>query len=297
MGALKPLMKINGYPLIEWAMMNMRNGGITDICVVLGKEAGRITPYLVPYQVSIVENKEYETTDMLTSIRLGLQSLLSEDTESICILPCDNSMILPGTIHQMHQSFLEHHEKTIIPTYLDCEGHPPLISREMAELILNQQASHGLQEIFSKFENRIWKQECGDPGICMDADSPNDFLELSEYGRKNFGISEDQVVFYWESHQVSRDLRMKAFKLRNAAVEKGMKLNADHAALDLTLIDSGSLLTVLFSEKNKIIDLLIEEGYERLAQTLRYEPDWSNEQEWTEGRVIAEVAREVWKEE
>lgn len=297
MGALKPLMKINGYPLIEWAMMNMRNGGITDICVVLGKEAGRITPYLVPYQVAIVENKDYETTDMLTSIRLGLQSLLSEDTESICILPCDNSMIHPGTIRQLHQSFLEHSEKTVIPTYFDCEGHPPLISREMAEVILSQQASHGLREIFSKFENNIWKQECGDPGIGMDADSPNDFLKLSEYGKKNFGISEDQVVFYWETNQVSRDLRTKAFKLRNAAVERGMKLNEHAAALDLTLIDSGSLFCVLFPQKDKIIDLLIEEGYERLAQTLKYEPDGSDEQEWTEGRVIAEVAREVFIED
>ena len=291
MGALKPLMKINGYSLIEWAMMNMRNGGITDICVVLGKEAGRITPILIPYQVAIVENKEYETTDMLTSIRLGLQSLMSEDTESICILPCDNPLVHPQTIHQLHQSFKEQKGKIVIPTYLNGEGHPPIISEEMAEEIMTHNLTHGLQEFFSEDEKNIWKLECRDPGIGMDADSPDDFLKLSEYGRENFGISEDQVVFYWETNQVSQDLRMKAFKLRKAAVERGMLLNDKKAALDLTLIDSGALLSVLFPKTEKIIDFVKKEGHERLANCLCEESDLE------EGKVIAQTARELFGEE
>lgn len=291
MGALKPLMKINGYSLIEWAMMNMRNGGITDICVVLGKEAGRITPILIPYQVAIVENKEYETTDMLTSIRLGLQSLMSEDTESICILPCDNPLVHPQTIHQLHQSFKEQQGKIVIPTYLNCEGHPPIISEEMAEEIMTHNLTHGLQEFFSEDEKNIWKLECRDPGIGMDADSPDDFLKLSEYGRENFGISEDQVVFYWETNQVSQDLRMKAFKLRKAAVERGMLLNDKKAALDLTLIDSGALLSVLFPKKEKIIDFVKKEGHVHLANCLCEESDLE------EGKVIAQTARELFGEE
>lgn len=291
MGALKPLMRINGYSLIEWAMMNMRNGGITDICVVLGKEAGRITPILIPYQVAIVENREYETTDMLTSIRLGLQSLMSEDTESISILPCDNPLIHPQTICQLHQSFMEQNGKTLIPIFQNCEGHPPIISEQTAEEIMTQNLNHGLQEFFSKDESNVWKLDCMDPGIAMDADSPDDFLRLSEYGRENFGISEDQVVFYWESNRVSQDLRMKAFQLRKAAVGKGMLLNDKKAALDLTLIDSGALLTVLFSQKKKIIDFVKKEGHKRLAQCLYEESDLE------EGKVIAQTARELFGEE
>ena len=270
MGALKPIMKINGYPMIEWAIMNMRNGGIEDICVVLGKEAGRITPFLIPYQVSIVENKEYSSTDMFASIRLGLESLMSEDTEFICILPCDNPLIQPHTIKLLQKNFVKEECEAVIPTYHGVTGHPSLISMSMAEKMMTETAEKGMQGLFLKYANSIIEQECDDPGICMDADSITDFVTLSEYGRRRFGLAQEQVVAYWEEQRISQDVRVKAFEFRKAVVDEGMRLNERGAALDLTLFDSGALFSALFDgekdAENKVIRLLREEGFEKIAE-------------------------------
>ena len=122
----------------------------------------------------------------------------------------------------------------------------------------------------SEDEKNIWKLECRDPGIGMDADSPDDFLKLSEYGRENFGISEDQVVFYWETNQVSQDLRMKAFKLRKAAVERGMLLNDKKAALDFeqSLADLQTLV-----ERLENGELSLEDSLTAFEQGIRLTRD------------------------
>ena len=42
MGAFKPLLTLNGFPMIQMTVQSLKNGGIQDITVVIGREADRM---------------------------------------------------------------------------------------------------------------------------------------------------------------------------------------------------------------------------------------------------------------
>lgn len=286
-------MRINGYPLVEWALMNMRNGGITDICVVLGKEAGRISPYLIPYQVKIIECKDYEKKNIEDQIRLGLDSLMSPETESICIMSCNTPLVSPGTIKILQEAIWEDLKEIAIPLYKMDQGYPFCISLQMGEKMMTEPLNEGLQEFFFRNQKEIKRVQTKDPGVLMNADSIEDFTRLTQFGKERYGLAESLATVYWEEQKMSHELRMKALQCRTEAVNKGILLNEKGAALDLTLIDSGALLWDLFprdqySPKDERV-YWEKEGYQTLAKVIGYEQEMDDLAEWSEGRVVFET--------
>ena len=55
----KPLMELNGFPMIAMTVRSMRNAGIRNITVVTGFRGEEVRKVLDPLGVSIVENPRY----------------------------------------------------------------------------------------------------------------------------------------------------------------------------------------------------------------------------------------------
>ena len=53
MGAFKPLLTLNGFPMIQMTVQSLKNGGIQDITVVIGREADRMREILAPMGVRL----------------------------------------------------------------------------------------------------------------------------------------------------------------------------------------------------------------------------------------------------
>ena len=85
MDGFKPLMRLNGFPMIQMTVQSLRNGGIEDITVVTGCRAQEMEEALRPLHVRIVENREFASTDMLASVRMGLLQI--RDADAVFFLP------------------------------------------------------------------------------------------------------------------------------------------------------------------------------------------------------------------
>ena len=75
MEGFKPLLEINGFPMIAMTVQSMENAGIRDITVVVGYRGEEVRRALKALEVKIVENPFWQDTDMLASVKLGLEAV------------------------------------------------------------------------------------------------------------------------------------------------------------------------------------------------------------------------------
>ena len=94
MGKFKPLLEMNGRTMIEQSIESMLVSGVDKIVVVLGYRGEDIEAVLdkaiYRSRIQIVYNENYETTEMLDSVKIGVQSI--DD--------CDAFFLLPGDVYK-----------------------------------------------------------------------------------------------------------------------------------------------------------------------------------------------------
>jgi CTP:molybdopterin cytidylyltransferase MocA len=78
MGAFKPLLELNGRPVIVNTVASALAGGASHVVVVVGKRAHEVQAVLTAAfgeRVSFAINPDYATSDMLHSVQVGCQAL------------------------------------------------------------------------------------------------------------------------------------------------------------------------------------------------------------------------------
>ncbi len=76
----KCLIPIENKSILSYQIEALRKGGIREICVVAGSHKEQVSDFLkTEREVSLVENPEYQTTNVLTSFWCALNSLKDED--------------------------------------------------------------------------------------------------------------------------------------------------------------------------------------------------------------------------
>ena len=223
MGSFKPLIKLNGFYLIALAVQSALEGGVQTVSVVIGARADEVkaaltsqdtarapdaslkaSSFLPAEALLFTHNDEYDTSDMLASIRLGLQALLTQKArqapEAVFILPGDMPAVNPKTFVALQERWRQTRASVIVPCYKGEQGHPLLVSQECFTTVLpwgkafpEQPAANspgGLQEILKSFE---WLElETDDPGILLDANTPPALAKLDAYVRKTRGQNAPQ---------------------------------------------------------------------------------------------------------
>ncbi len=90
MGKFKPLLEMNGRTMIEQSIESMLVSGVDKIVVVLGYRGEDIEAVLdkaiYRSRIQIVYNENYETTEMLDSVKIGVQSIDDCDASFFCFL-------------------------------------------------------------------------------------------------------------------------------------------------------------------------------------------------------------------
>lgn len=175
MEQFKPLLPYRGKTLIENAVSSLLQGGVDDIVVVTGKNANEVESVLNHYPIRTIRNDDYETSDMITSIKIGLQQLDSVD--AVFILPGDIPKVEGSTVKKLISEFHKN-IPVIYPSYHSVKGHPPLVSRKCFEEILCYQGNDGLREILATHKEEAKIIEIEDEGIVIDIDYPKDYQQL-----------------------------------------------------------------------------------------------------------------------
>ena len=152
MGDFKPLMEINGFPMIAMTVQSMRNAGIREITVVIGRNAQEMREVLAPLGVHLIENPHYRDTDMLYSVQLGLQTMT--EAEGICFLPGDMPLISPLVMKTIKDRIgkMKKTSQVLIPMLGEKQAHPPVFFPGAYTPLLTWKGEGGMRRVFELLE-------------------------------------------------------------------------------------------------------------------------------------------------
>lgn len=176
MREFKPLLCLGGSTVIHNTICNLRAAGADSIIVVTGYQSVVLERHLKTEDVMFLKNERYAETDMLTSLKLGLKALPAS-TEQVFISPADVPLFSPNTLRLM----LHTQGDVVCPTYHGRRGHPLLLRSAAVEQVLEWEGANGLRGLLNSGRLSITPVATEDPGILMDADTPQDYKELIRY--------------------------------------------------------------------------------------------------------------------
>jgi molybdenum cofactor cytidylyltransferase len=225
MGEPKQLLPLNGRPLLEHTLANLRNVKLNEIVVVLGCDADAVWKRVDLHGIKVVENKNYEK-GMGNSLGIGV-SALAEATDGALIVLADQPFVRPETYEWLIDQYRQSDAEIVIPTYRGFRGNPVLLDRSVFPEVMALSGDVGCRAIFGDHSSGIAKVAVDDIGIVLDIDTKDDFARLRRYRAGVEGI----------------DTQLDAADLTNRTIaENGAP---SHATNNLILVGSEPVVVAL----------------------------------------------------
>lgn len=163
-GSHKMVFRIDGLTILERCISSMREA-CDRVIVVGGYQFENLVDILAPYSwVVLIANPNFQE-GMLSSIRVGISA---SRASSLFITPGDYPFISPST----YPSLLKGANDLAVPTYKGRRGHPVLIRRRLADMLVNSAEYTSLRDFIHRQGAGI--VDVDDPGILWDVDTPED---------------------------------------------------------------------------------------------------------------------------
>ncbi len=176
MGEFKPLMPLGNSTIIGNVINTLQTAGINDIAVVTGRCAHQMEEYLADFGVISCFNPDFETSDMLASVKIGIRAL-EKDYDRLFVTPGDVPAVNAGTVKKMMQC----RGQIVKPFFNGRSGHPVMLEKNTAEGLLFYTGERGMAGYLEATGIEPELMVIDDEGTIMDADTPDEYFRLKEY--------------------------------------------------------------------------------------------------------------------
>lgn len=193
MKAYKPMLPLCGSTIIKTVISTLRSGGVDEIVVVTGHNAGMLREHLAQTGVSCLFNDRYQTTDMFCSAKIGL-AYMQDRCDRVFFLPGDVPLFSSESLHVMQEYMTRRGCEILLPTHDGKPGHPILIGQHAIAPLLGYQGNGGLKGAIDSFEGAKAAIPLPDAGMTMDADTPEDYDRLKAYARRRWDDTDTNDV-------------------------------------------------------------------------------------------------------
>lgn len=280
MGVFKPLLDLEGKPLICRTVESLLDGGAEQVIVVTGRNSERIEDALSIYpQVKIIYNAEYAQTAMYDSVRIGLKQI--DSCDAILFLPADVPAVRPETIRLLIEEWISRKTDVLYPLYQDKHWHPPVIAGHLLPALINYNGEYGLRGALESLCVSVAEKQVYDRACTMDADYIEDYQALCQYWPIR-DIPDDYIceMLYKiagtpepvQNH--CRTVAEKALALADAVEKRGIKIHRE------LLYRAALLHDVCRTEKKHAeagAKFLIQHGFYRIGELIMIHMDWPEE--------------------
>jgi molybdenum cofactor cytidylyltransferase len=173
MGTQKLVLPFAGKTVIGHVVDQILNAPVAGVVVVVGPEHHAIAEALSSRPVTLVVNAEAEA-EMLSSVRVGLQTLPSDAQAALVVLG-DQPSIETTVIEALLQTFSAAGKGIVIPTCDNRRGHPLLVSARYFDEIAQGYDGGGLRELITAHPNDLQEVAVSNSGVLFDIDYPADY--------------------------------------------------------------------------------------------------------------------------
>jgi molybdenum cofactor cytidylyltransferase len=181
MGAHKPMLDIDGKPLLRHVLDKAKAAGFADIVVVTGHRAEETRALFKGETIRFVVNDRY-AEGLSTSLQAGVRAL-TEDIDAAMIFLGDMPDVDLALISRMVAAFDPAALRSIVVPIRDGRrGHPVLWARAFFPALVERTAGDsGARHLIGEFATCVAEVEADDDGVLTDLDTPDDVLRRQRF--------------------------------------------------------------------------------------------------------------------
>lgn len=240
MGELKPLLRVGGRTALERTIDLFRAAGVEDVIAVLGHRAEELRPIAERCGARCALNQQFER-GMYSSIAAGSRSL-PRWAQAAFVLPADIPLVRPSTVRKLAQEWARGRYGIVYPMFNERRGHPPLIAREILDVVAEEGAEGPLSALLASREPDAIEVPVIDEAIHMDMDTRADYEALAALAaQREIPTSAECEAILAGLHVAepivahSSKVAEVADRIAGALLRSGVELNAE-------LVHAGALL-------------------------------------------------------
>jgi molybdenum cofactor cytidylyltransferase len=174
MGEPKLLLPWGEKSIIRQVCEQVVASGVYETIVVAGRWDKEIRAQVSDLPVQVLFNSEYESGEMLSSLKLGLESLWHTSDASMIVLG-DQPLIRLDTIRDVIGAYYAGKGRIVAPSYDNRRGHPIVIDRSFWSSIMNLPADAAPRDVIRANDDEIYHLVVNTDTVLRDIDTPDDY--------------------------------------------------------------------------------------------------------------------------
>lgn len=151
--------------------------GLDEVLVVTGAAHEAVEAVCDAAGVRTVQNRDYASGEMLSSLQLGLLSLPPATAAAMIVLG-DQPGIQQEVVEALIRRYRDTGDSLILPSYQHRRGHPWLVARELWPKLLEMRPPETPRDFLNRRSGIIHYVEVSTSSIVEDIDNPEDYLKL-----------------------------------------------------------------------------------------------------------------------
>ncbi len=158
----------DGQPIVSHVAAKYIRLGIASVVVVTGRDAEQVTASLADFPLQCIFNADYETGEILSSVKTGLAAMPNEVTAcfiQLADMPCISPAII-AHLRARHQS-----GKNAAPRYAGQRGHPILLDRAFWQAMLDLPPNAMPRDVIHAYRDHLHLVDTDDDGVILDIDT------------------------------------------------------------------------------------------------------------------------------
>ncbi len=182
MHAFKPLLPIDGTPMITRTADVFLQAGVTNLFVVVGKRGEEVISALSGCNARFLWNRDYAQTEMFTSLQIGLRAIRrAGGCDAAFVLPGDMPAVEPAVLRLLMAQLESGGWDVVFPSTGTRRLHPPLIRAGLFDALIDYDGTDGLRGAFRTLAPRIGYLVTPEPGCDIDVDTLEDYARVQAH--------------------------------------------------------------------------------------------------------------------
>ena len=178
-GVAKPLIRLQGVPLIRRKLVALSGAGVDEVVVVTGYASGEVEQQVQIFPVTVVHNPSH-AEGQEGSVRLGLAAL-SGEFDAVFVMPSDQPLIAADDLIELIVAFKKRAAgHVVIPFVNEQRGNPILLDEMAVAEILTSDTNLACRHLIDNNPELVHVHETGNTHFITDLDTPADLQMLAE---------------------------------------------------------------------------------------------------------------------
>ena len=178
-GVAKPLIRLQGVPLISRKLVALSGAGVDEVVVVTGYASGEVEQQVQSFPVTLVYNPLH-AEGQEGSVRLGLAEL-SGEFDAVFVMPSDQPLIAADDLIELIGAFKKRAAGHVVVPIVNAQrGNPILLDEVAIAEILTSETNLACRHLIDNNPEFVHIHETDNTHFITDLDTPGDLQVLAE---------------------------------------------------------------------------------------------------------------------